>query len=113
MKEITAIPVWVLYRGKVIVSNEVFVRSGTALPFERGNIAIIAGATNAKQFPSEALKAPKLTVQGEKLPDDLLLATANLRKHLQVLKETNGIRFMFRLDGSLSVSLEESFRLVG
>ena len=111
-QEITVTPVWVLYRGKIIISNEMFVISGTILPFDQENIAVIAGATGDRHFPSDALTDPKLTVQGEKLPEDLLLATPNLRKHLQVLKETNKLRFMFRVGGSLSVSIEEPWRLV-
>jgi hypothetical protein len=113
MTEITVTPVWVEYRGLIIMSNEVFVRAGATLPFRKGEVTIIAGAVKDRQLPSKELKPLKLTVQGEKLPEDLLMATPNLRKHLQVLKETGGITFMFRLDGSLSVSPRESLSLVG
>lgn len=105
---VTVIPVWVEYRGKIIISNYLFVPDGTALPFEQGDITVIAGAVKNSQFPSGALKPLKLSVQEKKLPEDLILATANLRKHLQVLKETGKITFMFRTDGSLSVNPKES-----
>jgi hypothetical protein len=105
---ITVIPVWVLYRGKIIISNYLFVPDDTALPFEQGDITIIAGAVKNSQFPPRALKPLKLAVQGEKLPEDLLMATANLRKHLNVLKETGRIAFKLRADGSLSVTPKEA-----
>lgn len=113
MEEIVATPVWLVYRGKIIVSNEMFVRAGTVLPFEQGSIAVISAAADDKRFPSEALKPLKLSVQGGKLPEDLILTTANLRKHLQVLKETGKITFMFRADGSLSVNPKESLGHAG
>ena len=105
---ITAISVWALYRKRVIISNELYVLNGTTLPFKQGEITIISSATKNRQFPSAELKPLKLTVQGEKLPEDLLMATANLRKHLNVLKETGRIAFRLRAYGSLSVTPKES-----
>lgn len=105
---ITAISVWALYRERPIISNELYVLVGTTLPFEQGEITIISSEANDKQFPPGALKPLKLTLQGEKLPEDLLMATANLRKHLNVLKETGRINFKLRAYGSLSVTSKES-----
>lgn len=102
-----------MYRERAIISNEIYVRSGTVLPFKQGKITIISSAADGKQFPPGALKPLKLTLLGEKLPEDLILATANLRKHLDVLKETGRISFRLRAYGSLSVSPKESLGHAG
>jgi len=113
MTEIWVTPVWILYCGKPLISNEIFVLKDAILPKPKGNAAIITGLSGEKKFSAEELSPLDLSIQGEKLPKNLLLATKNLKKHLEVLKETGRARFKFHLDGSLSVSVEESLRLVG